>query len=153
MNLMIKAPAGFFMPLFSFTAMLLFARLAMQDWQSRRLSRRELLLLLVLGGLRLLGENAAPDCLAGFAAGLLLFLIPYRLSRGKMGRGDVYLAAILGLWMGFCAFPEAVAAAMALAAGAALMRFGRTGLPIGTFLILGAAISQLMRALEKVLAG
>lgn len=82
--------------------------------------------------------------LAGGAVGFIVLLIPYLLSRGGMGAGDVKLAALVGMVAGW---PGAlVAMFLAMVAGGAVagpllllgLRKRKDQIPFGPFLSLGA---------------
>ena len=87
--------------------------------------------------------------LAGGAAGLLLLLVPALLFRGGMGFGDVKMAALIGLVVGFPLV--LVAVVMAIIGGgiiAALLlalrlRSRKSAIPFGPFLSLAAIATML----------
>jgi leader peptidase (prepilin peptidase)/N-methyltransferase len=58
--------------------------------------------------------------LAGGAAGLGLFVVVRLLSRGHMGMGDVKLAGVIGLMLGYPPVINALMAGILLGAGAAI---------------------------------
>ncbi len=85
----------------------------------------------------------------GFAIGLILFLLIAILSRGGMGMGDVKMAALMGLMLGF---PSVlVGLFLAILAGGvvalillALRKKGRKqAIPFGPFLVLGTMLALL----------
>ncbi|MFC1892963.1 prepilin peptidase [Chloroflexota bacterium] len=82
--------------------------------------------------------------IAGGAAGLVIMLLPFLISRGGMGLGDVKMAALIGLIAGF---PKVfIALFLAIMAGGlvavALLALGlakrRQPIPFGPFLAAGA---------------
>lgn len=60
------------------------------------------------------------DSLLGAAAGLGLFMLVYLVSRGHLGMGDVKLAALIGLMLGYPAVINALMLGIILGAGAAI---------------------------------
>lgn len=95
---------------------------------------------------------------AAAAAGFFLFLVAITRGRG-MGTGDVTLAALLGLWLGWPKILLAVWLAFVLGAvaglvliGLKLKRFGQT-IPFGPFLICAAIIAALLFDDWKLLSG
>ncbi len=80
--------------------------------------------------------------LAGTSGGLLFFLIRWA-SRGGMGGGDVKLAFVLGLWLGFANLAVALFLAFLTGSAAGLLLLFRyrslqLRLPFAPFLSLGA---------------
>ena len=94
-----------------------------------------------------LGANIAMrpiSSIAGGAAGLVIMLLPFLISRGGMGLGDVKMAALVGLVTGF---PKVfIALFLSIMAGGlvavALLALGlakrRQPIPFGPFLAAGA---------------
>lgn len=88
-------------------------------------------------------EHAAIGC----AIGLVLFLIIAILSRGGMGLGDVKMAALMGIILGYPAV--LVAIFLAIAAGgliaitllATKIKGRKQGIPFGPFLALGTMLA------------
>jgi leader peptidase (prepilin peptidase)/N-methyltransferase len=85
--------------------------------------------------------------LEGAAAGTLIFGVIYGLTRGAgMGLGDVKLAAMLGLFLGFPSMISAVVAAFVIGALLAIpvllarRRGRRDALPFGPFLVMAAIL-------------
>ena len=84
--------------------------------------------------------------ISGGAAGLVIMLIPFLITRGGMGMGDVKMAALLGLITGF---PKVfMALFLSILAGglvaAALLILGlktrRQPIPFGPFLAIGTMV-------------
>ena len=61
------------------------------------------------------------ESLLGAAAGLGLFLLVYLISRGKLGMGDVKLAGLIGLMLGYPAVINALVLGIILGAAAAIV--------------------------------
>ncbi len=61
------------------------------------------------------------SALTGGAVGLGLFMLVYLLSRGHLGMGDVKLAGLIGLMLGYPAVINALVVGILLGAGAALV--------------------------------
>jgi leader peptidase (prepilin peptidase)/N-methyltransferase len=127
------------------------------DLQHRLLPNRVLLPAFVAGALLLTGAAALtgdrPDLLrAGLAAVALfaVYLLMALVSPRSLGMGDVKLAALLGLHLGWVGWPAVVVGAAAgfvvqALVGLALMAVRRIGLrselPFGPAMLLGAALA------------
>ena len=128
--------------------------LALIDLDTRRLPN-VIVLPTLLAGILLLGVAAVLrgdlTALAGAAIGgaglFALYLVLALVSRGGMGMGDVKLAAVLGLYLGFLGWGNLLVGAFAAfifggVFGLVLMlirRAGRkTAIPFGPWMILGA---------------
>jgi leader peptidase (prepilin peptidase) / N-methyltransferase len=128
--------------------------LALIDLDTKRLPNALIVPALIVGVV-LLGVAAAVrgdwSALAGAALGgaglFVLYLVLALVSRGGMGMGDVKLAAVLGLYLGFLGWGNLLVGAFAAflfggVFGLILMvtrRAGRkTGIPFGPWMILGA---------------
>lgn len=87
--------------------------------------------------------------LVGMATGGLIFILIVLVSRGGMGGGDIKLAAMIGLYLGWQLALLGFMLAFVLGgiAGVALLVRGRKGLkdhlPFGPFLAAGAAVALL----------
>jgi leader peptidase (prepilin peptidase) / N-methyltransferase len=83
----------------------------------------------------------------GFAVGLVLFLLIVVLSRGGMGLGDVKMAALMGLMLGFPnvlvgIFIAIVAGGVTALALLAIKKKGRKqAIPFGPFLAIGTMVA------------
>lgn len=104
----------------------------------------------------LAGVPMAPaplEALLGCLVGLLLFAVVAALGRGAMGAGDVKLAAVIGLIVGY---PQVLSALLAgvlfggLAAVVALLRgLGRkAAIPYAPWLVAGAMVALLQAAVR-----
>ena len=99
------------------------------------------------------GLDSVPDivsALAGGAAGFVLFLLIYLFSRGGMGEGDVKMAALAGLAVGWPLVSEAAVISFIIGGATAVIilfankNAGRkTALPYGPFLAAGMLITLL----------
>ena len=96
-----------------------------------------------------LGENTAQrliSAVSGGAAGLIIMLLPFLLSRGGMGFGDVKMAALIGLITGFpkvfiALFLSIIAGGLVATALLALRLKGRReAIPFGPFLAIGTML-------------
>jgi leader peptidase (prepilin peptidase)/N-methyltransferase len=82
----------------------------------------------------------------GGAAGLIIMLIPFLISRGGMGFGDVRMAALVGLMTGFpgvffALFLAIITGGVTAAALLALrLKRRREAIPFGPFLAIGAML-------------
>lgn len=108
--------------------------------------------LLAVAGVLGPGIGAWVRALAGGAASFGFFLVLALISPRGMGMGDVKLAAVLGLGLGYLSWERVfvgffVAFAAAAVVGIALMIAGRAGrktqMPFGPWLALGTAVSVL----------
>lgn len=94
-----------------------------------------------------------PEQLGAGAAATVFFLLPALIARQGMGMGDVKLAGVLGLYLGW---PVGLAIMIALFAGtiigiAVILKVGvaagrKTAVPFGPFLALGAVVTVLSGA-------
>ena len=95
------------------------------------------------------GPGFVVSAILGGAAGFAVMLMPYLISRGGMGAGDVKLAGLIGLVNGFplvlVALFIGIVAGGAVAAGLMLSRVvGRKdAIPFGPFLAAGAIVSMI----------
>jgi leader peptidase (prepilin peptidase) / N-methyltransferase len=96
-----------------------------------------------------LATHRLVPALEGAAAGALIFGVIYGLTRGAgMGLGDVKLAAMLGLFLGFPSMLFAVIAAFIIGAVLAIpvllarRRGRRDALPFGPFLVMAAMLGM-----------
>jgi leader peptidase (prepilin peptidase)/N-methyltransferase len=84
------------------------------------------------------------SALLGGAVGLVLFLLVYVLSRGHLGMGDVKLAGLIGLMLGYPAVINALVIGILLGAGAAIFLLAarratrRSTMAYAPYLALGA---------------
>lgn len=88
-----------------------------------------------------------PEQLMAAAAALIFFLLPALIAKKGMGMGDVKLAGVMGLYLGWAVFPAIL---IALAAGTliglvVMARRGvsagrKTAIPFGPFLALGSVV-------------
>lgn len=94
-----------------------------------------------------LGPGITLSALLGGAIGFLIMLMPYLLSRGGMGAGDVKLAGFLGMVVGF---PQVLAALLvgiiigglvAILLLIARLRGRKEAIPFGPFLAVGAMVA------------
>jgi len=94
-----------------------------------------------------LGPGIALSALLGGAVGFAIMLLPYLISRGGMGAGDVKLAALIGVVVGF---PQVVAALLvgiviggivAVFLLLARLRGRKESVPFGPFLAVGAMVT------------
>ncbi|MSR98259.1 prepilin peptidase [Arthrobacter sp. BL-252-APC-1A] len=139
-------------------------KLARTDIQSRRLPDRLVLpaypaAAVLLGSAALVGGDAGR--LAGMAGGGFLLLAGYFLLRvlspSGLGLGDVKLAGVLGLYLGFAGWSHVLAGA---AAGFVLGGLwglglvltgkgtGKTRIPFGPFMLAGTALALAVPGLE-----
>lgn len=88
-----------------------------------------------------------PEQLMAAAAALIFFLIPALIAKKGMGMGDVKLAGVMGLYLGWAVFPAILIALVAgtligvLVMAKAGVKDGRkTAIPFGPFLALGSVI-------------
>ncbi|UCC60467.1 MAG: prepilin peptidase [Dehalococcoidia bacterium] len=94
-----------------------------------------------------LGPGFVLSAMLGGAVGFTILLLPYIISRGGMGAGDVKLAGLIGLVNGFplvlVAMFTGIVAGGAVAISLLLSRVvGRTdAIPFGPFLAVGAVVS------------
>lgn len=103
-------------------------------------------LLLGAGAVESHNDHAVIRAVAVCAVSLTVFGIVYLLAYGQLGGGDVKLAGLLGLVLGWLGWGTALAglwAGLLIAAGGALLhraqrRNDDVGLPLGTFLIAGS---------------
>lgn len=76
----------------------------------------------IVVGLSLLPQTPSlQSSLVGGAVGLGLFMLVYLLSRGHLGMGDVKLAGLIGLMLGYPAVISALVVGIILGAGAAIV--------------------------------
>ena len=131
--------------------------LAVIDLQHQLLPNRVLLPTLATGALLLLGAAAASGAwgalgraVLGAAALFLVFLVLALISPGGLGMGDVKLAAVLGLHLGWVGWPAlllgavagfVVQALVALVLLAARQVRRGSALPFGPALLVGAALA------------
>jgi leader peptidase (prepilin peptidase) / N-methyltransferase len=111
----------------------------------------------LLGGAAALGPDGGVrfrHALIGMAALFLLYAAPWIVAPGHMGAGDVKLAGVLGMYLGWLGLPAWLLGACAgfvLAAlySLALLASRRAGLrssiPFGPFMLLGALVAVLVR--------
>ena len=94
-----------------------------------------------------LGPGIALSALLGGAVGFAIMLLPYLISRGGMGAGDVKLAGLIGVVVGF---PQVVAALLvgiviggivAVFLLLARRRGRKEAVPFGPFLAVGAMVT------------
>lgn len=102
--------------------LLLLLAISVVDLRRRRIPNRLLALAAVLAAASSLIFRQPPPllALAGGGAGLGAFLVLARLRPGALGMGDVKLAGVVGIMVGFPAVVWALLAAMAAAGIAAL---------------------------------
>ena len=131
--------------------------LAVVDLQHQLLPNRVLLPALAGGGVLLLGAAAASGAwgalgraVLGAAALFLVFLVLALISPGGLGMGDVKLAAVLGLHLGWVGWPTVllggVAAFVVQALVALVLLAARrvqrgSALPFGPAMLVGAALA------------
>jgi leader peptidase (prepilin peptidase)/N-methyltransferase len=127
------------------------------DLQHRLLPNRVLLPALAAGAVLLLGAAAAGGAwsalgraVLGAAALFLVFLVLALLSPGGLGMGDVKLAAVLGLYLGWVGWPAVLFGAVAAFVVQALVALGLlaarrvqrgSSLPFGPAMLAGAALA------------
>jgi leader peptidase (prepilin peptidase)/N-methyltransferase len=93
--------------------------------------------------------DRVPECLLAATGAGAFLLLPSLLEPGAMGMGDVKLAALLGLALGAHVIAALLIGFVAVApVAAALLLFrgadaGRTAIPFGPFLALGAGVALL----------
>ena len=94
-----------------------------------------------------IGPGITLSALLGGAAGFAIMLLPYLISRGGMGAGDVKLAGFIGLVVGF---PQVLAALLvgiiigglvAIFLLLSRLRKRKEAVPFGPFLAIGAMIA------------
>lgn len=139
-------------------------RLSVADIRHHRLPNALVLPAYPVAGLLLAGAALAagePERLAGAGGGAALLWSAYFLLRllnpAGMGFGDVKLAGVLGLYLGFAGWLHLlVGTAAAFVAGGAwgLMLIisrrgtGKTAVPFGPFMLAGAAVALVLPVLE-----
>lgn len=135
-------------------------RLSLSDARSHRLPNRLVLRWAIASALLLVAIAVASGQLAGLLwalLGMLLlggaYLLLSLTGRGAMGMGDVKLAAVLGLNLGYFSLSllllatvlAFVAASMAVLAGVALRKLHmKSQVPFGPFMVLGAGMALLV---------
>jgi leader peptidase (prepilin peptidase)/N-methyltransferase len=125
-------------------AILLVVPAAVIDLERRiipnRLTAAAAVLALTVG--TLLDPAGEPERLiAGAAAGGLVVLVALA---GRMGMGDVKLAAVLGLLLGRAVAPAILVALLSATLAALLSGRGREGVPFAPFLALGAVVAVMV---------
>ncbi|WP_312180096.1 A24 family peptidase [Arthrobacter sp.] len=158
-----RAAAWFLLAALGYLAVLS-VLLAVEDIRSHRLPDRLVLPAYPAAGLLLCAAGLAagePGRLAGMASGAVVLLAGYFLLRvispAGLGLGDVKLAGVLGLFLGYAGWMQVAAGAAAgfvlggiwgLGLILAGRGTGKTRIAFGPFMLAGAAVALLAPALQ-----
>jgi len=111
----------------------------------------------VLAVRAIMGDGGWMEALASGAIGALVFLVVEKASKGRLGAGDIWFSAFIGVSFGFWTWDLGLLAAAALAAAwvCALSLSGRRGalrqirIPFVPFMFAGAIAVALYRGLSR----